>query len=83
MWINSPALYRLSYRGIFGLLAKNTQIFLIFKTNQLSYFAKPRIVAKKSSFSRALGFCWLGIGGGFSFNHKAFILCNFIKRCGR
>jgi hypothetical protein len=83
MWINSPALYRLSYRGIFGLLAKNTQILLIFKTNQLSYFAKPRIVAKKISFSRALGFCWLGTGGGFSFNHKGFILCNFIKRCGR
>ena len=45
--INSPALYRLSYRGIFGLLAKNTQIGSVNKTKHLSYFAKPRIVAKK------------------------------------
>ena len=44
---NSPALYRLSYRGIFGLSAKNTQIWSVFRTKQLSYFAKPRIVAKK------------------------------------
>ena len=61
MWINSPALYRLSYRGIFGLSAKNTQIQLVFKTKQLRYFAKPRIVAKKCSFSRPKGFCWLGV----------------------
>ena len=53
MWINSPALYRLSYRGIFGLSAKNTQIQLVFKTKQLGYFAKPRIVAKKMSLFEA------------------------------
>ena len=45
--INSPALYRLSYRGIFGLLAKNTQNQEVFKTKQLCYSTKPRIVAKK------------------------------------
>ena len=45
--LNSPALYRLSYRGIFGCKLKVHKKSESLGQRASVFFAKPRIVAKK------------------------------------